>query len=225
MRPPGCRHVVPGVQVAKDAIAGTLASAPSAGVVLPGPRTDGEVIAASIAHPEQFEIIFERHYRAVLRFAVGRIGTSDGGDIAAEAFVRAFDRRARFKTDRESALPWLFGIAANIMRERARRRARRARAFERAASATIDAEIGGHFDGDAVDRVDAVARSHELQAALDILTDDEYQVLMLLAVGDMSYSDIAGHLAIPIGTVRSRIHRARAKARELLGSDESIPIG
>lgn len=187
--------------------------------------SDGDLIAESVTRPDLFEAIFERHHRSVLRFAMGRVGYSDASDVAAETFVRAFDRRSRFKTDRESALPWLFGIAANIMRERARRRVRRARAFERAASATIDAEVAGHFDREAVDRVDAAARTEELQQALEALTDDEYQVLMLLAIGDMTYSDIATHLNIPIGTVRSRIHRARAKARELLEPDTTILIG
>ena len=188
-------------------------------------RTDGDLIAASVHRPELFELVFERHYRAVLRFSVGRIGPSDGPDVAGETFVRAFDRRSRFKVDRESALPWLFGIAANIMRERARRRARRARAFERAVGASADADDAGVFDGEAVERLDAIARSDELRDALARLSDDEYQVLMLLALGELSYSDIAQHLDIPIGTVRSRIHRARAKARELLESEAAIHIG
>lgn len=187
--------------------------------------SDGDLIAASVKRPALFETIFERHYPRVLRFAIGRVGPTDGYDVAAETFVRAFDRRSRFDQERESALPWLFGIAVNIMRERARRRARRARAFERAAGAETATDAAGHFDGEAVDRVDALARSQELQEALAVLTDDEYQVLMLYAIGDMTYADIAVSVGVPIGTVRSRIHRARIKARELLGADESIPIG
>jgi RNA polymerase sigma-70 factor (ECF subfamily) len=185
--------------------------------------SDGEVIAASRRNPDLFEAIFERHHAAVYRFVAARNGHGDAGDIAAETFVRAFDRRDRFRLDRESALPWLFGIASNVARERRRSWVRRQRAVGKASM--LVAGQDARFEGDATDRVDARARREELGAALASLAEEEYQALMLLAVADFSYADIAEALDIPIGTVRSRIHRARRKMRELLEPDRPIPGG
>jgi RNA polymerase sigma factor (sigma-70 family) len=181
------------------------------------PTTDCEIILASRRRPELFEGIFERHYQAVYRFAVGRAGIDEAGDVASDTFVRAFDRRDRFRTDRDSALPWLFGIAANVARERHRKSARRMRMVQR--SVVLVAGEDSRFEADAAERVDAVSKRGGLTNALTALSDDEYQVLMLLAIADYSYPDIAECLGIPIGTVRSRIHRARRKMRELMEAE------
>lgn len=185
--------------------------------------TDCEIIVASRRRPELFEVIFERHYQAVFRFAAGRQGADEAADIASDTFIRAFDRRDRFRTDRENALPWLFGIAANVSRERNRKRIRRLRMVKRSMALVDDHET--RFETDATDRIDALSQSDALARALSNLSEDEYQVLMLLAIADFSYSDIAESLDIPIGTVRSRIHRARSKMRELLEAERSISGG
>jgi RNA polymerase sigma-70 factor (ECF subfamily) len=185
--------------------------------------SDGELIVASRRKPELFEFIFERHHAAVFRFIAGRNGHADAADVAAETFVRAFDRRDRFRSDRESALPWLFGIAANVARERRRSWIRRQRSAGKAA--VFVAGVDSRFEMDAAERVDALARRDDLRRALSSLADEEYQCLMLLAIGGLTYSDIADALGIPIGTVRSRIHRARRKMRELLEPERPIPGG
>jgi RNA polymerase sigma-70 factor (ECF subfamily) len=92
-------------------------------------------------------------------------------------------------------------------------------------SASLVAGDDSRFEVDAADRLDAQSRSGDLSRALRSLSEDEYQVLMLLAIADFSYSDIAESLGIPIGTVRSRIHRARNKMRELLEAERSISGG
>lgn len=186
--------------------------------------TDGEIIAASRRRPELFEVIFDRHYGAVVRFASGRVGPDEGPDVAADTFVRAFDRRHRFRPDQDSALPWLFGIAANVVRERRRSLSRLLGAAERAASRWTAGEES-RFELESADRLDAEARRSDLLAALARLTDDEYEVLMLSALGQMTYPDIAHRLDIPIGTVRSRLHRARRKMQELLTVERPIAGG
>ena len=183
-------------------------------------RTDCEIIVASRGRPELFETIFERHHQAVYRFAAGRCGPDDASDVASDTFVRAFDRRDRFRTDRDSALPWLFGIAANIVRERRRKSARRHGMLRRSTMLVVGEDA--RFESEAAERVDASFQQRALAEALSTLSDDEYQVLMLLAIADFSYSDIAEHLEIPIGTVRSRIHRARRRMRELLEHERPI---
>jgi RNA polymerase sigma factor (sigma-70 family) len=183
-------------------------------------RHDGALIAQSIRNPEVFEVVFDRYYQAVYRFAVGRAGVSEAGDVAGETFLRAFARRHRFDVEQTNALPWLFGIAVNVTRERFRKVNRGRRALDRVAAAP---EIISPFEGEAVERTDALSRTDELASALADLTDDEYQVLMLSALGDLSYQEIADSLDIPIGTVRSRLARARRKMRELMEPDRSIP--
>ncbi|MGH3607045.1 MAG: RNA polymerase sigma factor, partial [Pseudonocardiaceae bacterium] len=63
-----------------------------------------------------FEEVFERHVGALIRYLRLRVGDSLAEELAAETFVRAFQARGRFDAGRESALPWLYGIAANLIR-------------------------------------------------------------------------------------------------------------
>jgi RNA polymerase sigma-70 factor (ECF subfamily) len=186
-------------------------------------RTDAEIFSESLTRPELFEVVFERHFESVLRFATGRVGLSHAGDIAGEVFERAFHLRHRFDTSRSNALPWLFGIAANVSREHLRRIARRGRASKRAVHVT-DRGVQS-FESEAAERIDAVQRRDDLLAALIGLSEDEYAVLTLVALGGYSYQEVADHLRIPIGTVRSRLARAKRRVRELLEPDRSIPAG
>jgi RNA polymerase sigma-70 factor (ECF subfamily) len=167
----------------------------------PGP--DGRVIRRSLADPRAFGTIFERHFDAVYGYARRRIGTELAEEIATETFVRAFDRRKAFDTDRGDARPWLFGIAANLLRRHWRAERRRLEAYARAA--------GGAPAADAETRVEVVA-------ALDSLSRDERETLFLFAVADLSYEEIADALEIPIGTVRSRLARARGRVRRRLAA-------
>lgn len=181
--------------------------------------SDAQIIQESRDMPERFEVIFDRHYPAVVRFASGRIGSLDAPDVASDTFVRAFGRRSRFDLSKNSALPWLFGIAANVVRERRRKAGRGARAYSKVSP---DRSVYP-FEVDAVQRLDAGMRADELSAALRALSEDEYQVLMLAAMEDMSYQEIADALNVPIGTVRSRLFRARRRMREQLKGEGSIP--
>lgn len=178
-------------------------------------RHDGADIAASRHDPDRFEVIFDRHYDAVVRFAAGRVGEVHAHDVAAEVFVRAFDRRHLFREDRRSALPWLFGIATNVTRERRRKEARGAFALRRAA---VEEPAEETFDVAAAARLDAAATRPALAYGLGRLSDDEYQVLMLAALGDLTYEAMAADLGIPVGTVRSRLHRARRRMRDFLAA-------
>ena len=183
--------------------------------------TDAEVIARSLSDHRVFEVIFDRYFDAVHRFATGRVGTQDAGDVAAETFARAFDRRHRFRSDRASALPWLFGIAVNVCRERSRRSGRGQRAVTRLA--TRSEMITEPFESASAERLDAERLRPELAAAIQLLSDDEYALIMLATESDMTYQQMAEVLDIPIGTVRSRLARARKRIRLALRSSEEAP--
>jgi RNA polymerase sigma factor (sigma-70 family) len=161
-------------------------------------RTDAEAIAGSLAAPETFELVFERHFAAVFRDLRRRVGAF-AEDLAAETFTRAFAGRSGYDLARVDARPWLFGIATNVLRAHQRD------TYIPALPAERDGET---FDAD--DRLDAAAALARHAAALRALTVEQREVLLLVAVGELTYEETAEALGIPVGTVRSRMSRARA---------------
>jgi RNA polymerase sigma factor (sigma-70 family) len=173
---------------------------------------DGAVIRDSLREPGRFGEIFERHYDRLYAFLARRVGAEVGSDLAAETFTRAFTLRQRFRTgESSSALPWLFGIATNLLRHQRRTEVRKLRAYARTGVDPVLDDVP-----DAERRVDASAASRELARALASLRGAERDVLLLVAWADLSYAEVAEALGIEVGTVRSRLSRARAHMRELL---------
>ena len=175
-------------------------------------RSDAQVIAASRVEPRVFAAVFDRHYDAVHRYLARRVGSDLADDLAADTFTTAFDVRRRYDTAHPDALPWLFGIATNLLRHHRRGEARRLRAYAR-----LDrlADADGGFGG-AEARVDAGRAGPAIADALTRLSAGDRDVLLLFAWADLRYEEIAVALRIPVGTVRSRLHRARRRVRELL---------
>ena len=169
---------------------------------------DGELIRASLDAPERFTGVFERHYGAIDGYCVRRLG-SDGHDVSATTFVEAFRVRHRFEFDRDDARPWLYGIVSNLVRRHRRSEARRLRAYAR-----LHAAAPLQLDVDA--RVDAAALSNRLATGLATIPVRDRDALLLYAWADLSYEQVAQALEIPIGTVRSRISRARTKLQTAL---------
>jgi RNA polymerase sigma factor (sigma-70 family) len=175
--------------------------------------SDAQVIAASRSEPRVFSIIFDRHYDAVHRYLARRVGADIADDLTAEAFTEAFDFRARFDTTRTDARPWLFGIATNLLRHHHRSEARLLRAYAR-----VDRPPETHEADEVIEaRLDAQRAAPMIATALAQLSTDERDVLLLFAWADLRYEEIAVALHIPIGTVRSRLNRARGRLRELIG--------
>ncbi|MFQ5522112.1 MAG: RNA polymerase sigma factor [Acidimicrobiia bacterium] len=172
-------------------------------------RSDAEIIGASIEDPTEFGELFARHHRAVFRFVAQRVGVGDAADVAADVFVRAFSIRHRYDTERPDCLPWLYGIAANIIGDRLRRTKRRQRTYEAGVHVGLGADVS-----DVDDRLVAENVAGLLKAALDALPWRDRETLMLFALEEMTYSEIARVLDIPIGTVGSRIFRARRRILE-----------
>src|SRR5215469_1006499 len=93
--------------------------------------SDGAVIADSLERPATFGVIFDRHGSTLLRFLARRVDPSGAEDLLGEVFRIAFERRSTFQRDRDSARPWLYGIAANVVAKHHRSEARRLRAIAR----------------------------------------------------------------------------------------------
>lgn len=172
--------------------------------------TDGELIQLSLEDPDLFAEIFDAHYAAIYRFASAALGRLRAEDIAGEVFVRAFESRHRFDPSYESARPWLYGIASNLIQDHLRKTARQHRAYQRAATGE-EAQSG--FENEVASRVDAARSIPGLMDALMALREEEASVVILFVAGDRTYQEIASILEIPIGTVRSRLSRARQTLR------------
>jgi RNA polymerase sigma factor (sigma-70 family) len=159
---------------------------------------------------DAFGELYVRHGRAVQSFLLRR--TADphlAEDLTSTTFFEAWRGRRSTQLTTETARPFLFGIAANLLRQHWRGRRRHAAAVERVRNATRDAGPG--HEEDAIDRMDAVRALRHARDALRHLPRGELDVLTLVAWGDLSYEETAVALGVPIGTVRSRLSRARAK--------------
>src|SRR5215218_8846331 len=93
-------------------------------------NTDVHCLARSLTEPKAFELVFDRHFRAVHRYLHRRAGRDLADELAAETFALAFERRATCRAS-DSVLPWLYGIATNLLRRRWRVERRRLRAYAR----------------------------------------------------------------------------------------------
>jgi RNA polymerase sigma-70 factor (ECF subfamily) len=175
----------------------------------PKPLSDAMLIARSLAEPEMFSTIFDRHFATIHRYLARRVGSARADDLASQTFAVAFEGRTSFDVDVESARPWLFGIATNLMRNETRSEQRLL-----AAVARLDAQTAGDLQKEVertLARVDASREFGRIAAILLALDSDQRDVLLLHAWGDLSYEEISQALSIPVGTVRSRLSRARAK--------------
>ena len=174
--------------------------------------TDADVIRASLDDPRAFAAVYDRHAGVLFRFLVRRVGRDTADELLGDTFRIAFERRATFDSTRPDARPWLYGIATNLI-------ARHRRAEMRRIKAT--ARLVATQSGDAVaDRVAADVDAREtwpaVAEAISELPDGERDALLLLVWEELSYDEIASALQIPVGTVRSRLNRARRRVRELI---------
>jgi RNA polymerase sigma factor (sigma-70 family) len=170
-------------------------------------KTDAAVIRASRKDPAAFGLIFDRHWPKIYRYCVERAGPAAGEDVAAETFRVAFTQRKRYD-GRDDAAPWLYGIATNLLRRWFRSAARGSRAMSR-----IGAEVDGDEFEDLVDRLDAEYLSPNLVSVLAQLPAADRDTLLLHVFAELTYEQIARATDVPIGTVGSRMNRARALVR------------
>ncbi len=177
--------------------------------------TDAEVIGASVAQPHLFATIFDRHVAGIHRFLDRRVGADGADSLTGESFRIAFERRASYHLDRPDCLPWLYGIANNVLRQYRRGESRRMTAQRRIESAVVPEALPHE---QLAGRVDAEAAWPAVQAALGSMRSEERDVILLVAWEHLTYAEVAVALDLPVGTVRSRLHRARRHLREHLGA-------
>ncbi|MEV1318272.1 RNA polymerase sigma factor [Micromonospora arborensis] len=178
-----------------------------------GEPDDATVLKRSRHDPEVFAVLFQRHAGQLLRYVGRRIGPEAAEDVLADTFLEAFRQRHRYDHSRPDARPWLYGIATNRMGRYRRTELRQLRATERTGTDPVLEAFTERSDA----RVSAGALGRRLAGALARLPRGHRDALLLVAWADMTYEEAAEALGVPVGTVRSRISRARRKLREEFG--------
>jgi RNA polymerase sigma-70 factor (ECF subfamily) len=182
-------------------------------------RSDAHVIAASLDDPEVFSALYDRHAGLLFRYLIRRVGRDTADELLGETFRIAFERRATFDCERPDARPWMYGIATNLLAKHRRSEARRLHATARLAAA-----VSPLTETDTViAAVDASVAWPKVAEAITQLPDGERDALLLYAWEDLRYQDVAAALDVPVGTVRSRINRARTRLRELFAASGREP--
>ena len=173
---------------------------------------DAAVIEASFTEPDRFAPLFDRHAPHIHRYLARRVGRQAADDLVAETFLVAFRKRAGYDARFSDARPWLYGIATNLIAQHRREEARQLRLRQASGPDPVQHD---HAERAAQD-VTAQSIRAPLAEALARLARPDRDVLLLIAWEQLSYDEVARALSIPVGTVRSRLHRARTKIREAL---------
>jgi len=166
-----------------------------------------------------FDDVFEAELAPLHRYLARRLGSEIADDLAAEVFAVAFRKWADL--DSRPVRPWLYGIAANLVKHHWRKEQRMLRALARVARDPAPDE-----DELSVERLDAQAARAGVGEALSDLRPVEREVLLLHAWAELSNSEIADALSLPLGTVKSHLSRGRDRVRNRLigiGKDVKEP--
>ena len=175
-------------------------------------RADAFVFQRAAVDPEEFHVIVDRYLSLIHRYLYRQAGQVLADELTPQVFSVAFERRATCRMSNGSALPWLYGIASRLLRRYWRTETRRLRAYARSG---VDA---GFVDDDGAieERLDADREGAKLAAGLAALPRNQREALWLYAVAGLSYQEVAVALDVPIGTVRTWLHRARDTVRPYL---------
>jgi RNA polymerase sigma factor (sigma-70 family) len=180
--------------------------------------SDADLIARSLAEPEMFTAVFDRHSAGILQYVYARLGPDLAEDVTAETFLAAFRGRERYDGAWPDARPWLYGIAVRQIGRHWRAEARRARLLR---SAIADGPVPDHGER-AAERVTAQRLGPRLAAAVAALPRQDRELLLLFAWADLSYAEAAAALDTTVSAVKSRLHRIRVRLRRELGGDNPM---
>ena len=181
-----------------------------------GAEDDATLIRASRLEPERFAGLFRRHAPVLQRYVTRRLGPDAAQDVVAETFLTAFRQRGQYDLSRPDARPWLYGIASNLIGRHRRSEIRQYRALARTGTDPVTEPFTDRVDS----MVGADGVSRQLAAALARLPAGHRDTLLLVAWGDLTYEQAAVALAVPVGTVRARLSRARSALRRALGDTD-----
>ena len=186
------------------------------------------VEACRAGRTEAFGVLVERYQRRLYATVLRLVGSAeDAEDILQDAFVRAFEKLNQFQGE-SSFYTWIYRIAVNLALSGHRRRRVRAawRPGRRGATARGRHALDESADADPATPLERAERERIVAAALNRLGPEHRAVVVLKDFDGRRYEEISAILDIPVGTVRSRLHRARCELRDRLRSlvDEHQPL-
>lgn len=190
---------------------------------LRGGRSEEELWRdATAGSADAWDELFVRHHGAIYNFCFRRIGAwSAAEDLTSAVFLEAWRRRAEARPQVTSALPWLYGIATMLTRNHRRSLRRYRDALER----IPPPEPGADPAEDVAARVDAERQVARLRVLMRRLSREDREVLELAATGRLSHAEIAAALGVAVGTVKSRLSRARQRLGEQVLRGDSPEAG
>jgi RNA polymerase sigma factor (sigma-70 family) len=173
--------------------------------------------------PEVFRELFDEHARSVYNHGFRLTGDwSVAEEVVSLTFLEAWRLRGRIDPDADGSLrPWLLGIATNVTRN-VRRTARR---YDGALARHPRQRPEPDFAEDLVARLDDREQIARVRAALAVLRTPEREVLALCVFAGLDYAEAAVALDVPVGTVRSRLSRARTRLSRLVADGRITPPG
>jgi RNA polymerase sigma-70 factor (ECF subfamily) len=156
--------------------------------------------------------LWDEHAQRIYRYCFRRTADRElAEDLTSIVFLEAWRRRSKVQLAAEAELPWLYGVAANVVRNQWRSQRRYRAALARLSRPRDEADLAE----DAVDHLADQERMQRLVKASESLPQIEQDVLTLCAWEDLSPKQAAVALDVPEATVRTRLHRARARLRTL----------
>jgi RNA polymerase sigma factor (sigma-70 family) len=167
--------------------------------------------ASSNGDDQAFASLYERHARRIYNYLFRRLADwSEAEDLTAVVFLEAFRRRADAVLVEGELSPWLYGVATNVLRNRRRAQWRHRRLLSRLAG-----EPWSSITSDLHERVEATERMRSVLTRIRRLPRSQQDVIALCVWSGLSYDEAATALGVPVGTVRSRLARARESLTEL----------
>jgi RNA polymerase sigma factor (sigma-70 family) len=176
-----------------------------------GPTDEALWLASQNGDGEAYGQLYQRHANTIYNYLFRRLADwSEAEDLTAVVFLEAFRRRKDVVVVDGRVLPWLYGIATNVLRNR-----RRAQWRHREALALLARDLPREAAPDASNRAEAVEQIRSIMERTSRLSRDQQDVVALCLLSGLSYEDAATALDVPIGTIRSRLARARDSLAEL----------
>ena len=188
-----------------------------------GPDDDQRLIAACRSgRADAFGALVTRHQDRLYPTALRLTGRpEDAMDLLQDAFLRAYRKLDTFHGE-SSFYTWVYRIAVNLALSERRRR----RVEARLSHADVGEPADASGSTDPSSPMERAERDAQIQAALDALAPDHRAVVVMKEFDGLRYEEIAEALGVPVGTVRSRLHRARSELRErLAGLAGERPVG
>lgn len=187
--------------------------------VLPSASDESLLQASATGDQRAFSELYERHARTIYNYLFRRLADwSEAEDLTAVVFLEAFRRRSEVVVVEGKLLPWLYGIATNVLRNR-----RRALWRHRHLVARLASQPGTDGAPDVAARSEAAAQMRSVLERVARLPRRQQDVVALCLWSGLSYEEAAAALGVPVGTVRSRLSRARTSLESPLAELDGVP--